>query len=127
MEEKRNIGAMKNTQRNGRKKRDTTTYDDFPDESELVDTQEVYENTPYNYNDLSFVTNELYPNYGISDISNEKRFLGEYEILFILSEFEHHFCGPHLIDVYSYIHFFFFSEYVNIFFPFSLLLFKTIN
>lgn len=85
MEEKRNIGAMKNTQRNGRKKRDTITYDDFPDESELVDTQEVYENTPYNYNDLSFVTNELYPNYGISDISNEKRFLGEYETRFFIS------------------------------------------
>lgn len=83
MEEKRNIGAVKNTQRNGRKKRDTTTYDDFPDENELIDTQEIYENTPYNYNDLGFVTNELYPNYGISDISNEKRFLGEYEHIII--------------------------------------------
>lgn len=75
MEEKRNIGSLKNAQRNGRKKRDTA-YDDFPDESE-IDTQ-VYQNAPYNYNDLSYVTNELYPNYGgLPDISNEKRFLGE--------------------------------------------------
>lgn len=74
MEEKRNIGSLKNSQHIGRNKRDTT-YDDFPDESE-IDT-EAYQNAPYSYNDLSYVQNELYPNYGLPDISNEKRFLGK--------------------------------------------------
>lgn len=70
MEEKRNIGSVKNSQGTGKVKRDTT-YDDFPDENEM-DTQS-YQNTPLNYNDLS----ELYSYYGMPDITNEKRFLGK--------------------------------------------------
>lgn len=70
MDEKRNIGAMKNSQSTGKVKRDTA-YDDFPDESE-IDTQS-YQNPPLNYNDLS----ELYSYYGMPDITNEKRFLGK--------------------------------------------------
>lgn len=73
-EEKRNIGSMKNWQRNNRMKRDTN-YDDFPDESEIE--SQIYQNVPLNYNDLSYVGNELYPNYGMPEISNEKRFLGK--------------------------------------------------
>lgn len=72
-EEKRNIGSLKNTQSTSKVKRDTT-YDDFPDESE-IDTQ-AYQMAPFNYNDLS----ELYAYYGLPDISNEKRFLGEWFI-----------------------------------------------
>ncbi|XP_055310631.1 neuropeptide-like 1 isoform X2 [Sitodiplosis mosellana] len=69
MEEKRNIGSVKNAHSSSKVKRDTT-YDDFPDESE-IDTQ-TYQAAPFNYNDL----NELYAYYGMPDISNEKRFLG---------------------------------------------------
>lgn len=70
MEEKRNIGSVKNAHSSSKVKRDTT-YDDFPDESE-IDTQ-TYQAAPFNYNDL----NELYTYYGMPDISNEKRFLGK--------------------------------------------------
>lgn len=69
MEEKRNIGSVKNSQSTSKVKRDTT-YDDFPDESEIDD---AYQTAPFNYNDL----NELYAYYGMPDISNEKRFLGK--------------------------------------------------
>ncbi|XP_031620837.1 neuropeptide-like 1 isoform X2 [Contarinia nasturtii] len=68
MEEKRNIGSVKNSQGTIKVKRDTS-YDDFPDESEIDD---AYQAAPFNYNDL----NELYAYYGMPDISNEKRFLG---------------------------------------------------
>lgn len=70
MEEKRNIGALKNAQTTTKVKRDTT-YDDFADESQI--DKQSYQNTPFNYNDL----NELYAYYGMPDISNEKRFLGK--------------------------------------------------
>lgn len=70
MEEKRNIGSIKNAHSSSKVKRDTN-YDDFPDESE-IDTQ-TYQAAPFNYNDL----NELYSYYGMPDISNEKRFLGK--------------------------------------------------
>lgn len=71
MEEKRNIGAVKNSQSTGKVKRDTA-YDDFPDESEI--DKQSYQNTPLNYDDLS----ELYSYYGMPDITNEKRFLGKW-------------------------------------------------
>lgn len=75
-ESKRNIGSLKNSQRNGGKVKRDTTYDDFPDESEIYSS--VYQNAPLNYNDLSYVMNELYPNYGTADnFQNEKRFLGK--------------------------------------------------
>lgn len=74
-ESKRNIGSVKNKQHGGKVKRDAT-YDDFPDESEIDSS--IYQNAPFNYNDLSYVMNELYPNYGTGEnIQNEKRFLGE--------------------------------------------------
>lgn len=78
MEEKRNIDSVKNTHSSSKVKRDTT-YDDFPDESE-IDTQ-TYQAVPFNYNDL----NELYSYYGMPDISNEKRFLGKWFICLFTS------------------------------------------
>lgn len=87
MEEKRNIGSIKNAHSSSKVKRDTN-YDDFPDESE-IDTQ-TYQAAPFNYNDL----NELYSYYGMPDISNEKRFLGKWNIicLFVFS----HSPSPHV-------------------------------
>lgn len=67
-EEKRNIGSVKNSQR---LKRDAS-YDDFPDDSDIIDP-DLYQN----YNDIIYPANELYPNYGLSDISYEKRYLGK--------------------------------------------------
>lgn len=81
-EEKPNKGiTRKSKQQNssgggGTKVKRDTTYDDFPDESE-IDTQ-AYQNTPYNYNDL----NELYTFYGMPDIVNEKRFLGKWNFIY---------------------------------------------
>lgn len=70
IQEIRNIGSVKNSQTTSKVKRDTT-YDDFPDESE-IGTQ-AYQAAPFNYIDL----NELNSYYGMPDISNEKRFLGK--------------------------------------------------
>lgn len=56
-------------------KRDAS-YDDFPDDSEI--DADLYETMPLNYNDILYPANELYPNYGLSDITYEKRYLGKF-------------------------------------------------
>lgn len=56
-------------------KRDVS-YEDFPDDSELL--APVYQTSPLNYDELRYIINELYPNYATNgDIQNEKRFLGK--------------------------------------------------
>lgn len=94
-EKKRNIGALKNSQTSSKVKRDTS-YDDFPDGSE-IDTQ-AYQNTPFNYNDL----NELYTFYGMPDISNEKRFLGKWFILLLFIALNKFRCGLYTKHTHIY-------------------------
>lgn len=73
--EKRNIGSMKNSPVHGRKIKREVTYDDFTDDTELLEP--VYQNGPLNYDELRFAMNELYPNYE-NEIHDQKRYLGEF-------------------------------------------------
>lgn len=78
---KRNIGALKNSPVHGHKVKRDVGYDDFPDESEIL--APVYQMAPLNYDELRYVMSELYPNYGSDNIQNEKRFLGKANFTFI--------------------------------------------
>lgn len=74
--EKRNLGSLKSSRVHGGKNKRDVSYDDFPDDSEMI----AYQNSPANYDELRYMLGELYPSYTDNDIRTGKRYLGKFSV-----------------------------------------------